>query len=265
MILLLGGTSDARLLLSLIAESLPGTDVLATAVSEHGAALLAGVGYGRVRQGALDFGSLVDIIRGQGIKAVVDATHPYATRVTAEAKWASAQAGIAYLRFERPEIPLGEQEGIHTVTEIKEAAALSAALGDVIFLAIGTRGLADFMAALPPGKRVTARVLPEAESLYRCREAGLGPAEIVAAQGPFSRSLNVAMFREYKAEVLVTKDSGAAGGTPEKLAAAAELGLPVVLLKRPPAAGGFNTPEELLAELKKILRGPSPYHHGLTG
>ena len=62
---------------------------------------------------------------------------------------------------------------------------------------------------------------------------GLSPKQIVAMQGPFSQALNREMFRQYRADVIVTKNSGAIGGTDTKIAAAVELGLPVVVIDRP--------------------------------
>ena len=59
------------------------------------------------------------------------------------------------------------------------------------------------------------------------------PKEIVALQGPFSEELNIALYRQYGAEVVVTKNSGEIGGTDTKLTAARKLGLPVVMIDRP--------------------------------
>ena len=80
---------------------------------------------------------------------------------------------------------------------------------------------------------LTARVLPSAEVLAECARLGLSPKQIVAMQGPFSRKLNEELFRQYEAEVIVTKNGGQIGGADTKFAAAEALGLPVVLIERP--------------------------------
>jgi len=78
-------------------------------------------------------------------------------------------------------------------------------------------------------------VLPEPEVITVCRRLGFAPADIVAMQGPFSHQLNVALFREYGADVIVTKNSGLVGGTASKMSAAQELGLALVVIGRPVA------------------------------
>jgi precorrin-6x reductase len=83
-------------------------------------------------------------------------------------------------------------------------------------------------------ERLIARVLPSVESIELCLEAGILPSHIICMQGPFSHEMNLAMFRDMKAKILVTKESGASGGFNEKLSAARELGMSVFLLKRPP-------------------------------
>ena len=80
---------------------------------------------------------------------------------------------------------------------------------------------------------LVSRVLPTAEVIALCEGLGLSPKQIVAMQGPFSQALNREMFRQYRADVIVTKNSGAIGGTDTKIAAAVELGLPVVVIDRP--------------------------------
>ena len=66
------------------------------------------------------------------------------------------------------------------------------------------------------------------------RDLGFTPANIVAVQGPFSLELNQELDKKYDAQVVVTKNSGAAGGADTKFAAAMELGLPLVIIDRPP-------------------------------
>ena len=92
-----------------------------------------------------------------------------------------------------------------------------------------------------------ARVLPLESSIRACREAGLSGSRILAEQGPFSREWNLLTMREKRIQALVTKDSGSRGGFAEKLAAARELGVTVLVIRRPPEEGIS------LSEVKSIL------------
>ena len=83
------------------------------------------------------------------------------------------------------------------------------------------------------GVKVVARVLPEPSVLASCTQLGLTPGEIIALQGPCSTELNQALYQQYKAEVVITKDSGSVGGIQEKVDAALHLGIPIVICQRP--------------------------------
>ena len=76
-------------------------------------------------------------------------------------------------------------------------------------------------------------MLPSVESIEKCRAAGLLSHHIIAMQGPFSAQLNAALFREYDIKILVTKESGNAGGFFEKLEAAKACNVISLLVKKP--------------------------------
>ena len=103
-ILVLAGTGDGRLLArELIRE---GHQVLASALTDYGGRLLAQEDGCEVRVGALSADTLANLISEQGIRAVVDATHPYAENITALAVEVCQRGGISYLRYRRAETPL---------------------------------------------------------------------------------------------------------------------------------------------------------------
>jgi precorrin-6A/cobalt-precorrin-6A reductase len=253
MILLLAGTKDARLLVPILRNAFPDADILASAVSEYGAELLRGGEGCEVLQGKLDAGAISALIRERGIRVLVDATHPFAEKASSAARLAATEAKIPCLRYERPQALLQERENIFPVPDFKAAALLAAGFSGTIFLTIGTRHLAEFLAALPERRKVVARVLPEAESICACREMGLTPAEIIAIQGPLSVELNAALFTAFQAGVVVSKESGETGGTGEKAEAARILQLPLILVSRPPKPQGINCTLQLVSELRKII------------
>ncbi|WP_288405676.1 precorrin-6A/cobalt-precorrin-6A reductase, partial [uncultured Deinococcus sp.] len=96
---------------------------------------------------------------------------------------------------------------------------------------------------LPEGGEVLARVL----------ELGVPPQNVSAMVGPFSHEFNVAQWRAWSVGAVVTKDSGAQGGLPAKLSAARELGVPLIVVRRPDAVpGAFSSPEALIGSLKEL-------------
>ena len=234
MILILGGTSDARLLAGELQAA--GYDVLLSVVGDYAARLAAGDGLA-VRSGALDEAGLERLL--DEAEAVVDATHPFAQEISASTATVAGRRGRALLRFERGAGAL--PEGVLGAADATAAAALAVAQAGagVIFLTVGSKTLAPYVsAARAAGLRLVARVLSSVESLQACAAAGLEPRDIVALQGPTSAALDAALLRHLGATVLVTKQSGAVGGLHEKLRAAELAGVTAIVVLRPAAADG---------------------------
>jgi precorrin-6A/cobalt-precorrin-6A reductase len=261
MILVLSGTSDGRELAIRIKEK--GLALLTTAVTAYGGELLTEEGLG-VNVGPLTKDQLVALIKDQRIQAIVDATHPYAQVISQLAIDTSRELALPYFRYERTPVieekgsdgELGHDQGgkLVKVQSVAQGAQEACKLGQRVFLTIGSNHLAEFLRHLTPETKVTARVLPEPKVLNKCFELGLRPDNIIAMQGPFSKEINLAMFKERQAQVLITKDSGKTGGTDDKLLAAAELGIPVVIIERPKLdyPNMFNDMNQLIDTLRLI-------------
>jgi precorrin-6A/cobalt-precorrin-6A reductase len=167
------------------------------------------------------------------IAAILDATHPFASRISEQAMQAAARAHIPYVRYERPDSVLSADRGqMHVVPDVAAAAQVCLEHGRRIFLTSGTKTLAAFRDVLAR-KWVMARILPTVASLTQALEAGLPPAQILAMRGPFSQTLERVLLQDYRIDLLVTKESGTAGGLDTKLAAAVECGIPAVVISRP--------------------------------
>lgn len=217
-VLVLGGTGEARRLAgALVAEGVQVVSSLAGRVADP--VLPAGEvrigGFGRVT-------GLTAWLRANPVAAVVDATHPFAETMTASAAEACGRSGHPLLRLQRPGWTAQAGDDWRWVSSLEEAAAAVQGFGSV-FLTTGRQGLGAFAG-------LTARCLvrsvdPPAPPL---------PARttVVLARGPFTVDEELALLREHAVEVVVTKDSGGAM-TAAKLAAARELGVPVVLVRRP--------------------------------
>jgi precorrin-6A/cobalt-precorrin-6A reductase len=230
MILVAAGTRDGRELAAYLREK--GLPVLITVVSSYGGLLARDAGETLVQ--SLSFEDFTELFRQKGVTAAVDASHPYAAAASSHIMNAARAAGIVYVRYERENTPLPSYERLYIAEDARRAAELAAGLGRTVFLTTGSRSLAVFKNAPElRNKRLVARILPDAASLAVCAELGFLPRDIVAMQGPFGKDLNKALFQAFAAEVIVTKDSGRVGGADEKLSAAMELALPVVLITRP--------------------------------
>jgi precorrin-6A/cobalt-precorrin-6A reductase len=243
-ILVLGGTSDARLLADELRST--GYDVLLSAASAYGARL-AGESGTPVRGGALDEAELMKLIAAAD--AVVDATHPFAEVITESAREACTRAGRPYLRVARPDVglPAAAVRAAGAPEAAEAATTHAAATGGAILLTVGAKTVRVYAeAARAAGVRVVARVLPTEAGLRACAKAGLEPHDVVALQGPASAELDAALLRHLGATVLVSKDSGDIGGLREKLRAAELAGATAVVVERPAEPGAVSTTAEVL-------------------
>jgi precorrin-6A/cobalt-precorrin-6A reductase len=174
--------------------------------------------------------SLTHFLVHHRIGLVLDATHPFAVRITRMAAAVCQQLGTPYVRYERPDWE--PPEGTVYVDGYAEAARALPSLGSRIMLTIGAKQLKHF-ASLHEQLILFARILPSPVSVQQALDAGFTQARILALRPPFSRAFNRSLLAEYRADVLVTKASGADGGVVEKVMAAQELGLATLMIRRP--------------------------------
>jgi precorrin-6A/cobalt-precorrin-6A reductase len=192
----------------------------------------------------------------KAIRAIVDVSHPYATNVKANAESAASELGIPYLSWIRAPA-LTAEKGLHFVDTHVEAAALAFSFGRAVLLTTGSRNLTPYVEQRDrTGVRLVVRVLPHSDSLEACRRAGIDDHDVIAARGPFSVEENRAAIRKHGIGVVVTKDSGAAGGVPAKIKAADDEGCMVVALRRPAESSTlfFSNASELVAALTSLVK-----------
>jgi precorrin-6A/cobalt-precorrin-6A reductase len=240
-VLILGGTGEARRLAALLAAE-PG---VAATLSLAGRTVRPAPQPLPTRVGG--FGGadgLAAHLRAERVDVLVDATHPFAERITANARAAAAATGVALLTLERPPWRAGPGD---RWTDVADLAAAVAALGTAparVFLTTGRLGVAAFKAA--PHHRYLLRSIDPPDP------ADLPPhCDVVLARGPFAVADEVALMRAEGVEVVVSKNSGAEAAA-AKLEAARLLALPVVMIGRAVAAAGATvaTPETALAWLR---------------
>jgi precorrin-6A/cobalt-precorrin-6A reductase len=165
---------------------------------------------------------LAAYLRTEAIAALIDATHPFAARMKANAAQAAAQAGVPRVAVLRTawQSHVGDRW-----TAVADMAQAFAALGPErqrVFLSIGRQDLAPFG---PPHAYLIRSVDPP--------DPVPPDATVISARGPFTLDAERALLLTHRIEVLVTKNSGG-DATAAKLAAARDLGLPVVMVTRPP-------------------------------
>jgi precorrin-6x reductase len=182
---------------------------------------------------------------------VIDATHPYADKVSAEIAASCAAEGIDYIVVQR------DASDTSGCTLFADENSLTAWLNQTegnIFCATGIKEAPFFTGVADFKERVWFRLLPTLEGLKTCLDAGYPREHLILMWGPFSQALNQALFTETRASILVTKDSGPEGGFLEKKHAALERGMEIALLQRPPQQGGVSW-EAAIGEIEKRLRG----------
>lgn len=180
---------------------------------------------------------IVDFVKEGRFMLVIDATHPFAKEITQNIKAAvkrecGKEGPVSYLRLKRDETV--RQESCVTYFESNEdcAKALEKIKGNIL-LTTGSRELSRYCKNKEVKSRLYVRVLPCIESLALCMEQGICGKQIIAMQGPFTAQLNEAVIRQYQISCVVTKESGASGGYPEKLEAARRTGAKFFVIGRP--------------------------------
>ncbi|MFJ4674853.1 MULTISPECIES: cobalt-precorrin-6A reductase [unclassified Kitasatospora] len=228
-VLILGGTSEARRL----ADVLAADPALRVTSSLAGRVARPRLPVGEVRIGGFGGPSgLAAWLRAHAVDALLDATHPFAERISRNAALAAAGTGTPLLALRRPGWAPQDGDRWHPVPSLAAAAQALPALGTRVFLTTGRQGIAAF--AHLDGLTFLARSVEPPEPPMPAA------TEVLLERGPFTLDGERALLRAHRIEVLVTKDSGSAATAP-KLTAARELGLPVVVVQRPAAPEGVRT------------------------
>jgi precorrin-6x reductase len=251
------GTADGNALASRIAES--GARVVVSTATSYGRELamtrLPGI---PIRSGKIGINARRRELQVFRARAIVDATHPFATEISSQLIALGGELKIPYLRYERKVVDCS-RPAIFCET-IGEAAAKAISLGKRIFLATGSKDLQIFLShSGASGRDWFVRVAPEPESLENALSLGVPRARLLAIQGPCSRELNETLWKDWQIDCVVTKESGAPGGFSAKADAAYSLGIPLIVINRP----RLNYPE--VANDFDLIIGQLQKHPGAAG
>ena len=217
----INGTDISKLLIS---ENFP---VIVSVTTEYGKVLALQTG-AEVIDTALNPSQMCQLINDRDIKLVIDASHPFATEVSQNAIEVSKECGVPYIRFERENQIFNDVTYLSNYNEVVEYLNLK---DGNILLTTGSKHIAEFK---PLGtERLFARVLSTASSISLCEAAGLKPSNIISLSSVCSKELNYALMKEFNIRYLITKESGNEGGIQEKIDAANDAGVEVIIITRP--------------------------------
>jgi precorrin-6A/cobalt-precorrin-6A reductase len=250
-LLILGGTADANRLVGALAHD-PRIDAVLSYAGRTENPTPPPIAYRVGGFGGVD--GLVDYLRAERIDRVIDATHPFAAQMSAHAVQACARAGIALLALERA--PWQRQSGDNWI-EVENIADAIAALGASprrVFLGIGRQNL-DAFAAQPQHTYLVRLVDPPRAPLP------LPKVEVIVGRGPFERGSDRAMLQRFGAELVVAKNAGGEAAV-AKIEAARDLGLPVVMIRRP-AIPPRPTADSVADVLRWLDHAPAPTERGV--
>ncbi len=243
-VLILGGTGDARKLADLLAVR-SGLRITLSLAGRTATPLLPAVA---IRSGG--FGGAEGLacwLREEQVDALVDATHPFAAGISANAIDAARHSGVPLIMLERPE---WEQTAGDAWIEVDSIAEAAVALGNAprtVFLAIGRQELAPFLAASQ--HRYIVRSVDPVDPASR-----LPWARYILARGPFDEIEERDLLVRFGVDIVVAKNSGG-DATYGKIAAARNLHIPVVMVRR---SATFGT-----ARVARIEEIPEALHHAL--
>lgn len=248
------GTSDGNRLVQHLAKG--HRNLVVSTASDYGEELASQSMPGITRvTGRMGVARRRECLRASHAVAIVDATHPFAERISKQLIGLADDLNIPYLRYERPSSRL--TEAAHCVDTVEAAAARALDLGDRIFLATGSQQIDSFLDTPNAGSKTWfVRVAPVQEAMDHVTRAGVPRNHICAIHGPASAALNAALWQEWQIDCVVTKESGPNGGLDAKIEACRRLEIPLIVIRRPAidypwVSQHFEAIDEFLSQQRK--------------
>ena len=229
-VLVIAGTTESRQVIEeLVKEE---KRVLASVATELGARMLADYPVD-LHVGRLDREGFLTLFSGHEIAEIIDASHPFARIVTDTVRSAAEEAGIPYRRYERKMLSYDYDRIIYVPDAEAAVKRLNGMTGNVL-LTTGVNTAALYAEGVKNAKdRVYIRVLDNEASREGCRKAGYPEDHVIAEMPPFSVEDNLSQISATGAKVMVSKDSGKAGGVDIKVEACKKAGIDMILISRP--------------------------------
>lgn len=251
MIGLVLGTSEGKYILERLNEYTD--DLFISASSRYGSSIYESYRYRIVNSKPLDKVGFVRSIQKNNISMFIDTSHPFAKEVSKNLREACAQCDIRYLRYDRPGV-YGEYENESLVVGISSYEDIRDELEGITGTVLNTTGSNNAGRIMNLGipNRIVHRVLPIPEVLVKLNDAGIKTEDIVAMKMEAGvRGINEALINVYDAKAVITKDSGKAGGTVEKIEAYLALSIKCIVILKETAQDYdvFNDLNELIDDI----------------
>ncbi len=234
-ILLLGGTKDSTNIIEHVKNNYDAY-ILTTTTTEYGAKLAKESGSDEVIARPLPKDELTGLIKKENIDLLIDATHPFAAHITQTSVSIANELKMPFIRFERPITNLEniDTSHIHYVNSFDEAGKLienEFIEGNVLHFA-GANTMEEILKHVSVD-RFYPRILKVESSIEKCEMLGVDPSHIIPMNGAASLDENLELIERYDASVMITKESGEIGGVVEKIQAANEKDIAVIMIQRP--------------------------------
>jgi precorrin-6A/cobalt-precorrin-6A reductase len=223
---LIGGTSESRSLAHVLSHE--GIPWIATVTTEGGRRLYRDLP-GQVVVTRFSPPSLAQFLQEHGIRVLVDASHPFAQEISQLAMQVTAQLGIPYLRYERP--PVALDPWVQVAPDWQAVLTDGVLAGRRVLLTVGVKALPLF-GPWQERCQLWARVLPE--SVPQAVQAGIPAERVIGMRLPLSFEQELRLWQSLDPQVVISKESGEAGGLAVKQAVAKTLGIPLWVIRRPP-------------------------------
>lgn len=238
-IFLLGGTKDSINIIEFIKNNYDAY-ILTTTTTEYGAKLAREGGSDNTIARPLPKDEIKQIIVNENFDLLIDATHPFAAHITQTSTSIAHELKIPYIRFERPTTNLENVDTthIHYVDSFDEAGKLienKFKQGNVLHFA-GANTMGEILKYVPV-ERFYPRILKVESSIEKCESINVDPSHIIPMTGAATIEENLELIEKYDASVMITKESGDIGGVIEKIEAANEKNIAVIMIQRPKIDG----------------------------
>ena len=231
MILVLGGTKEGREIVDYLVKN--DKQIIASVTSKYGARLLAEYDI-QINKKPLKKKELSTFIKQNNIKKIIDATHPFAEKISRNAISVAQLHNIDYIRYERKRVNFDKDNDLLDLASNYKEAAQKAQEFDKILLTIGSNNLSYFTETVDNWQeKLIVRVLPHYKYMKKLQQMGFPLSNIIAVKGPFTQEFNQIIIKDYEIEVVVSKASGPAGGLDTKFKAAQSCNIPLLVIERP--------------------------------
>ena len=234
-IMLLGGTKDSINIIQHLKKT-QDCHILTTTTTEYGAKLAREGGSDETIARPLPKDEIMEIINKENYDLLIDATHPFASHITQTSSSISRELDLPYIRFERPTTNLEgiDTSNLHYADSFDEAGKMIAKRfrkGNILHFA-GANTMEDILKHVTVD-RFYPRILKVESSIEKCERLGVDPTHIIPMTGAASIEENLELIEKYDAGVMITKESGEIGGVIEKIQAANEKNIAIVMIQRP--------------------------------